>query len=424
MPGSPNAMDGSELSMDDSSIWGPNSSDKPSTASSDVVQFQNAAFFLLNIRSINPSATSECKHKHKELEKLISESCQDVPVKFVAVTETWLQDHIKDAQLHIGGFNISRCDREDRGGGGVLLYSHYNYPISECKTYDDSYCSALFVKFSSIKLGVFVVYRPPEAPCEKFHCTLDFIQRCIREELTSSFQVCLVGDLNFPNIDWRTEQVLSGQTTQSQQSALKFLNFLTSGFLNQYVDQPTRGSNILDIFCTDNSGLVQSVSVSPSRLSDHSLVSVLISIPVTELDGIQNSRVLDNGFASLDFSRADYPGICEAIRAIDWTQLEYQHGLQEYPAVFTKTLLNICKQFVPTKHLQSSHGQMGRPREVNALRRRRKRVLHRINLLGGQTGNPRHINLQRKLIDLDLQIKSAYQRDFERRELAVIEKIK
>ena len=150
MPGSPNAMDGSELSMDDSSIWGPNSSDKPSTASSDVVQFQNAAFLLLNIRSINPSATSECKHKHKELEKLISESCQDVPVKFVAVTETWLQDHIKDAQLHIGGFNISRCDREDRGGGGVLLYSHYNYPISECKTYDDSYCSALFVKFSSI----------------------------------------------------------------------------------------------------------------------------------------------------------------------------------------------------------------------------------------------------------------------------------
>ena len=346
-------MDGSKLSMDVSSIWGPDSSNKPSTASSNVVQFQNAAFLLLNIRSINPSATSECKHKHEELEHLISESCHDVPVKFVAVTETWLQDHIRDAQLHIGGFNISRCDRKDRGGGGVLLYSHYNYPISECKTYDDSYCSALFVKFSTIKLGVFVVYRPPEAPCEKFYSTLDFVQGCIGEELSSSFQVCLVGDLNFPNIDWRTEQVLSGQTIQSQQSALKFLNFLTSGFLNQFVDQPTRGSNILDIFCTNNPGLVQSVSVSPlsSTLSDHSLVSILISIPVTELDGIRDSGVMDNGFASLDFSRADYPGICETIRAIDWTQLECQHSLQDYPAVFTKTLLSICKQYVPTNVL-------------------------------------------------------------------------
>ena len=118
--------------------------------------------------------------------------------------------------------------------------------------------------------------------------------------MDSSFQVCLVGDFNFPNIDWRTEQVLSGQTVQSQRSALELLNFLSTGFLNQYVDQPTRGSSILDIFCTNNPGLVQSISVNPSELSDHSLVSALISIPVTELDGIQNSRILDDGFASLD----------------------------------------------------------------------------------------------------------------------------
>ena len=262
---------------------------------------------------MNPSATSTCKYKHRELEALISDSGSDVPVKFVAVTETWLQDHIKDAQLHIEAFNISRCDRGDRGGGGVLLYSHNNYPISECRTYDDSHCSALFVRFSSLKLGVFVVYRPPEAPCEKFHSALNFVQKCIEEDLSRSFQVCLVGDINFPDIDWRTETVLSGQTVQCQRSALELLDFLNSRFMNQYVDQPTRGSSILDIFCTDNPGLVQSVSVSPLDLSDHLLVSVMISIPVTDLDRMQYHRIMDDGFASLDFSKADYPGICEAI---------------------------------------------------------------------------------------------------------------
>ena len=380
----------------------------------------------MNIRSINPSATSTCRHKHGELESLITDRGSDVPVKFVAITETWLQDHIRDAQLSIKGFNISRCDRGDRSGGGVLLYSHVNYPISGCKTYDDSHCLVLFVKFSTLKLGIFVVYRPPEAPSDKFQCALNFVQKCIEGELDRSFQVCLVGDLNFPGIDWRTERVLSGQTVQSQGSAINFLKFLNTRFMNQYVDQPTRGSNVLDLFCTDNPGLVQSVAVSPLPLemSDHSLVSVLISIPVTELDGIQNNETVDDGFASLNFSKADYPRICDAIRTFNWTQLECQHSLQDYPAVFTKTLLDICRQYVPTKSSRSRQGKMGRPREVNALRRRRKRLKRRILLLGGQADNPRHTDLQRKLTLLDLEIKTAYQREFDRREQAVIEKIK
>ena len=78
------------------------------------MQFQHAAFFFLNIGSTNPSATSTCKYKYKELEALLADSCSDVPVKFIAITETWLQDDIKDAQLTTEGFNIARCDRGDR----------------------------------------------------------------------------------------------------------------------------------------------------------------------------------------------------------------------------------------------------------------------------------------------------------------------
>ena len=324
---------------------------------------------------MNPSATSTCKHKYKELEAIISDSDSSVPVKFVAITETWLQDHIKDAQLTIEGFDVTRCDRGDRGGGGVLLYSHQSYPISEeeCAKYDDSYCLALFVKFITLKLGVFVVYRPPEAPREKFLGVLAFVQKCMDEQLDRSFQVCVVGDFNFPDIDWHSEKVLSGQTVDSQDSAREFLRFLNSKFMNQYVDRPTRDSNILDLFCADNPSLVQSLTVSQPGLSDHSLVSVLISIPVTELDGVPKRRALDDGFASLDFSRADYTGINEAIGAVDWNwlQLEYQHDLQDYPAIFTKILLDICKEHVPAKRPTLIPRKLSRPREVNALRRKK-----------------------------------------------------
>ena len=47
----------------------------------------------------------------------------------------------------------------------------------------------------------------------------------------------------------------------------------------------------------------------------------------------------------------------------------------------------------------------------------------RFSLLGGQPESPRQVDLQRKLMDLELQIKSAYQRDFEGKDLAVIERI-
>ena len=95
-----------------------------------------------------------------------------------------------------------------------------------------------------MKLGVIVVYRPPEAPREKFLGVLAFVQKCMDEQLDRSFQVCVVGDFNFPDIDWHSEKVLSGQTVDSQDSAREFLRFLNSKFMNQYVDRPTRDSNI------------------------------------------------------------------------------------------------------------------------------------------------------------------------------------
>ena len=154
--------------------------------------------------------------------------------------------------------------------------------------------------------------------------------------------------------------------------------------MNQYVDQPTRGSNILDLFCANNPGLVQSLTVGPSELSDHSMVAALMSIPVTELDGMQSAGAMDDGFASLDFSRADYSDISKAIQTVNWTELEQHNSLEDYPAVFTRNLLEICKLHVPKKRSRSGPGMSSRSRAGNALRRRRRRVRCKIVLILGQ----------------------------------------
>ena len=80
---------------------------------------QHASFLVLNVNSMCPSALSSCNFKRAELESLIMDSSEEAPVKFVAVTETWLEEHHTDAQVNINGFNVSRSDRINRRGGGV-----------------------------------------------------------------------------------------------------------------------------------------------------------------------------------------------------------------------------------------------------------------------------------------------------------------
>ena len=132
--------------------------------------------------------------------------------------------------------------------------------------------------------------------------------------------------------------------------------------------EPTRGNNILDLFCTGDPDFVLAIEVSPTFLSDHHLVSVLIETPITELDQLGFRRVVAEGFKSLDFYHADYDSISQDIAVFNWSHLEGQCTVEEYPEIFTSTLLKICKNHTPTKQSRQSSDRLKCPRLVNALR--------------------------------------------------------
>jgi len=87
---------------------------------------------------MNPSANSTSKWKVPEIISFVQEEkSKNHSLPFIALTETWLKSYVSDAQLHVPGYVVSRPDRDARVGGGVLLYSHGNIPVSECHTFDD-----------------------------------------------------------------------------------------------------------------------------------------------------------------------------------------------------------------------------------------------------------------------------------------------
>ena len=103
---------------------------------------------------MNPSASSSVRWKIDELQSLIQEErVKNHSIPFLAVTETWLKSYISNAQLQIPGYVVSRSDRGNRTGGGVLLYSHQNLPVSDCESFDDGVCEAVFCRFNKDMRG-------------------------------------------------------------------------------------------------------------------------------------------------------------------------------------------------------------------------------------------------------------------------------
>merc|ERR1712055_84705 len=92
-----------------------------------------SAIVMMNIEGADPSAHSTSETKLKTfIEEHINNS---VPI--ATFFESWLKNHISDAQVTIPDFEIIRQDRKNRPRGGVILYVHNSLPTSDVSTYDD-----------------------------------------------------------------------------------------------------------------------------------------------------------------------------------------------------------------------------------------------------------------------------------------------
>ena len=369
---------------------------------------------------MNPSASSNARWKVPEIQSIIlDENSKNHSLPFLALTETWLKSYISDAQLQIPGYVVSRCDRGSRVGGGVLLYSHTNIPISECYTFDDSICQALFCKFDTIKKCVAIVYRPPSASVSSFSNLLDFLTTNVRRVNDDSYQFCTLGDFNFPNIQWPSGTISTGGSAESVQSANHLLSFMSDHFFNQYVLCPTRDTNVLDLFMTNDDRLVTHVSSRKTEMSDHNLVDIMISSNPLSSEESSVPCFDENSFRALDFSKADFDKIRQDLHEIDWNMLRSLCSFEEFPVLFTDTLFQVCSSSTPFKKIQT-----GRPKQIHALRRKKKRLQARFNAISSHGQLDHAQNVKEKLALVHFDIKDAICKDLDRKEQKAVARIK
>ena len=182
----------------------------------------------LNARSLS--------HKMPELLTVVEALTPDV----IGVTESWGNKDIEDQEFAVPGYDIFRADRMGgHRGGGVLLLVISGFNAVEVKL-DNSFCDQIWCKIK-IQNGedfyVGVCYRSTNP---LFSDGDNNNKLCKMTQEVQGRSLLLMGDFNYPDIDWSS---LQGQSRDAQQ----FINFVEDNFWTPHVTEGTRNGALLDL---------------------------------------------------------------------------------------------------------------------------------------------------------------------------------
>ena len=250
---------------------------------------------------------------------MVRKGTQSHAERFIALTETW---YITDSQIELKHYNVHRCDRNSRIGGGVLLYNHESIPITEFDKFDNQTCQMLICKWETSRMIICILYRPPEAPLTSFKPVLETISSYISGH--DNYDLCLLGDFNFPCIDWNTLSIIPGATSL-------------------YILEPTRKDNILDLCLSNSPNLISHVSTCDTAMSDHRIADIMLSYNPCNPSTPSPPDFNDLSFRCFDFNRTDFDSLNANLESINWKQMCELCLPEEFPELMTLVLLQFAK---------------------------------------------------------------------------------
>ena len=197
-----------------------------------------------------------------------------------AITETWLCSEDSDSEFLPNGYQIFRKDRDitfyptgcftvyNRGGVAIVVKSELkpklcveNNPRAEL-----IWCDIEPLPGKVTTIGC--CYRAEKGKDHSMSIICDSIDK------VTNPNCILLGDFNFPNVNWSNEQ-------SSDILSRKFIDTLQRNFWTQMNYSPTRKTNILDLVITNNTDCIYKIEVAgPIGNSDHDTVITEDRVPV------------------------------------------------------------------------------------------------------------------------------------------------
>ena len=249
-------------------------------------------------------------------------------------------------ELALPGYCLFREDRPvQHQGGGVLLYIRDNLqPVRfhPRNTFPEQLWCQVALKDAEVLL-VGICYRTPSTNIFPPNHS-DLLLKLIEE--FSSKPIILMGDFNYPHIDWISKTPLPSASIDSD----KFLAMVEDSFLTQHVLIPTRDEAILDLVLTRDEDLVSDIAVCGHLgSSDHSILMWSLNCTQPRTSAAHNHY---------DYNRANFSAIAEEIRQVNWSLVLEPMSTYDSWNYLRDLLSTLVAKYVPTK---ANHNGKNKP---------------------------------------------------------------
>jgi len=257
----------------------------------DSAPLKSLSCLYMNARSLK--AITPTSNKLVELQNLVASH----DVRFISITETWLNSSVLDGEILPQGFTIHRKDREetapDQRGGGVMLAFHTSLHSRRRKDLEATGCEILVCEVScaSRSLGVILCYRPPSADKRAFNRSLEITLLNVAKEYPI---FCVLGDFNLPAIRWCAADDVCNNADSD------FVRLMNSFFLTQLNVTPSNVHNhIIDLIFTNTLDLIENVcDLHADYPTDHTVLHFDLLLHANDYHNVE--RVVFN-FKHVDF---------------------------------------------------------------------------------------------------------------------------
>ena len=227
---------------------------------------------------------------------------------------------------------IFRKDRSTRGGGILLAIKENLCPrlVETCELHE---IILVNVTFNNETHTLILVYRPPSTNSNENNSFINYLNQKIEDKKN----VYIFGDFNYPHINW-------ANCSSSVTMETDFLNFCTGNALSQFVTEPTRENNILDLFLSfDNLEPMETKVINNFSTSDHAIVEVYLN----------NCHHINSPAKIVkDFNNANWELIHSHLACINWDSFFYDTNVHHMWLQLKNLLLFLIDTYVPSKRLK------------------------------------------------------------------------
>jgi hypothetical protein len=304
---------------------------------------------------------------------MLTEKAVECNAFAIALTESHLSEDISSAEIQMEGYQLYRADRLNRRQGGVVVFLKDEVACVVLSAGSNDVVEHLVLHIEAFNLVMVTIYRPPDCSNEHFRQTMALISEKLEALGTPSPTILINGDFNMPEMRWHDRRMYGGTEMVRSQAGI-LLNFMDLYTLDQLVQEPTRGLNILDLLLCNNHEMVAGCETEDTVLSDHRLVVAAVAVGGAWQPA--EAVVRREGFAALNFfhERTDWEEINTELRNISWLDvLESEDSEQLYNALCDQ-LLSVCQRFTPRRRTGVTGSSSRIPRDRKILMRKRSRL--------------------------------------------------